>query len=285
MKDLARRTITAVVFAAVMLAGIVIHEYGLLALMLIIHSGCMWEYYNLISSQQQYSVKQRRIAKYYVMIAGTFLFYLLGTGFRFLPFVNDYLYFFITPILLGYLVLELFLKSASPLSNAALNIMGVIYISLPLSMAVFFPYIKENTSWFPDRCGIILCIVLLVWANDTMAYFTGSLFGKHKMFPSISPKKSWEGFFGGLIFSMFTGWILSMYFHQLNAIEWITVGMIVSAFGTTGDLVESMIKRIAGVKDSGSILPGHGGFLDRFDAFIFCIPFVFIFYMIILLAK
>jgi phosphatidate cytidylyltransferase len=285
MNDLPRRTLTAGVFAALMLGGLLIHEYGFLALMLLIHSGCLWEYNRLIVVHQEYSPQQRRTATYYSMIAGTVIFYLLATGFRFLPFVSEYIYFLTIPLLLGYLVLELFLKSNSPLRNASLNAMGVLYISFPLSMAVFFPYAHENGPWFPDRCGLILGIVLLVWANDTMAYFTGSLFGKHKMFPSVSPKKSWEGFFGGFIFAMVTGWVLSNFFHQFGTAGWIAAGAIVSIFGTLGDLVESMIKRSVGVKDSGSLMPGHGGFLDRFDAFIFCIPFVFMFYMITLLMK
>ncbi|MEO6167229.1 MAG: phosphatidate cytidylyltransferase [Chitinophagales bacterium] len=285
MNDLAKRSLTGGVFAAVILGGLIIHEYGFLILMLVIHTGCLWEYYRLIVSQQEYSQQQQRVARLYSMISGTIIFYLLATGFRFLPFVNEYIYFFIVPLLLGYLVLELFLKSKAPLRNAGLNATGTLYISFPLSMAVFFPYAHENGPWFPDRCGLILGIVLLVWANDTMAYLSGSLFGKHKLYPSVSPGKSWEGFIGGFIFAMLTGWVLSNFFHQFGAAGWMAVGAIVSVTGTIGDLVESMIKRNVGVKDSGSFMPGHGGFLDRFDAFIFCIPFVFVFYMISLIMK
>jgi phosphatidate cytidylyltransferase len=187
-------------------------------------------------------------------------------------------------LLLGYLIVELFLQSNAPLKMPGLNVLGVFYISLPLSMAVFFPYVRENESWFPERSGLLLGMLLIVWANDTMAYITGSLIGKHKMFPAISPKKTWEGFSGGLLFSMVMGWIVSNYLHSVTAINWMIIAAIVSIFGTIGDFIESMIKRNAGVKDSGTILPGHGGFLDRFDAFIFAIPFVFVYYMILLLV-
>lgn len=285
MNDLPKRALTAGVFAAVVLCGIMLHEFGFLILMLAIHTGCLWEYYRLIVSQQEYTLSQQRVALIYSMLSGSIIFYLLATGFRFLPFINEYIYFLIVPLLLGYLVLELFLKSKGPLRNAGLNATGTLYISFPLSMAVFFPYAHEHGAWFPERCGLILGIVLLVWANDTMAYLTGSLFGKHKLYPSISPGKSWEGFAGGFIFAVITGWILSNFFHQFGTAGWMAVGAIVSVTGTIGDLVESMIKRNAGVKDSGSFMPGHGGFLDRFDAFIFCIPFVFVFYMIVLLTK
>lgn len=285
MNDLPKRALTAGVFAAVVLCGIMLHEFGFLILMLAIHTGCLWEYYRLIVPQQEYTLPQQRVALIYSILSGTIIFYLLATGFRFLPFLNEYIYFLIVPLLLGYLVLELFLKSKAPLRNAGLNATGTLYISFPLSMAVFFPYAHEHGAWFPERCGLILGIVLLVWANDTLAYFTGSLFGKHKLYPSISPGKSWEGFAGGFIFAVITGWILSNFFHQFGTAGWMVVGAIVSATGTIGDLVESMIKRNAGVKDSGSFMPGHGGFLDRFDAFIFCIPFVFVFYMVVLLTK
>ena len=285
MNDLPKRALTAAVFAAVMLGGIVIHEYAFLLLMLVIHTGCLWEYNRLIRSLQEYIPPHRKTVTLYSMIAGTIIFYLLGTGFRFLPFVNEYIYFLVVPLLLGYLVLELLLQSTSPLRNAGLHVTGIIYITFPLAMAVFFPYAHENGLWFPERSGLLLGTVLLVWANDTMAYFAGSLFGKHKLFPSVSPAKSWEGFFGGFIFSLFMGWVLSHYFLHFGAVGWITTGAIVSVTGTIGDLTESMIKRTVGVKDSGSFMPGHGGFLDRFDAFIFCLPFVFGFYMITLLLK
>lgn len=285
MKDLPIRAISAAAFAAIMLAGLTLHEYAFLVLMLVIHTGCLWEYERLTRSMHEYTERQQKIAGYYTKIAGTLIFYLLATGFRFLPFINEYLYFFIVPFLSGFLVLELYLQSESPLRNAGLNTAGILYITFPLSMAVFFPYAHENGAWFPERCGLILGTVLLVWSNDTLAYISGSLFGKHKLMPSVSPAKSWEGFFGGLIFAMFIGYVLSHFFRQFGPAGWIVTGAIVAVFGTIGDLIESMIKRSAGVKDSGTLMPGHGGFLDRFDAFIFCIPFVFLFYMFTLLMK
>lgn len=285
MSDLFKRVVTAVFFAGAMLAGILIHEYGFLLMMLVIHTGCLWEYYRLVTPQLEYTSGQRRIARLYALSAGTVIFYLLATGFRFLPFVNEYIYFFTIPLLLGFLTTEMLLGSKEPIRNAGINAVGVLYITFPLSMAVFFPYAHENGAWFPERSGMILGIVLLVWTNDTLAYFTGSLFGKNKLFPSVSPRKTWEGFAGGLIGAMMAGWLLSGFLPQFSMAGWIAAGAIVSVTGTLGDLVESMIKRHAGVKDSGSILPGHGGFLDRFDAFIFCIPFVFVFYMIVLLMK
>ena len=114
----------------------------------------------------------------------------------------------------------------------------------------------------------------LTWTNDTAAYFAGTYLGKNKLFPQISPKKTWEGSFGGLLGTMLMAYGLSVVFPELAASTWIAIGAVVAIFGSIGDLVESMLKRSHQVKDSGTLLPGHGGFLDRFDAFIFLIPFV-----------
>ena len=126
----------------------------------------------------------------------------------------------------------------------------------------------ETLIWPP------LSIFILIWCNDTFAYLTGRLLGKHKLFERISPKKTWEGFIGGLLFAVLAG-VLLAYFLEWSYIKMITYGIVVGAIGTAGDLVESMLKRNVGVKDSGNILPGHGGILDRFDAVLFVVPVVF----------
>jgi len=181
------------------------------------------------------------------------------------------------PIIIILFITELAMNTETKMKNALLNCGGIIYVSLflfcfyPLTAP---PFMINTTDWFPEFAAIPLGIVLLIWANDTFAYFTGSLIGITKILPSVSPKKSWEGFIGGSVFAILTGWILSKYFTQLNVYQWISVAIIISVTGTIGDFFESFIKRKAEVKDSGNLLPGHGGFLDRFDALIFCLPFV-----------
>ena len=123
---------------------------------------------------------------------------------------------------------------------------------------------------------------MLIWTNDTFAYLVGKNFGKHKLFPSVSPKKTIEGFIGGLLFSVICGILLGKYFIGVKHIYfWVVIAIIVSIFSTLGDLIESKLKRIAGVKDSGTIMPGHGGILDRLDSIIFVIPFINLFYLIL----
>ncbi|AWM14507.1 phosphatidate cytidylyltransferase [Flavobacterium sp. NRK F10] len=133
---------------------------------------------------------------------------------------------------------------------------------------------------------ILISIIVLIWTNDTFAYLIGKNFGKRKLFPSISPKKTIEGFIAGILFSIICGYFLAkFYIHTKQFYFWIIIALIVSIFSTLGDLIESKFKRIAGVKDSGKIMPGHGGILDRLDSIIFVVPFIYLFYLILNILK
>lgn len=183
---------------------------------------------------------------------------------------------FIASISLRFIV-ELYLKSDNPISNLAHSFLSFIYIGIPMTIMV-----KIASDWSPM---IILAIFLLIWLNDTGAYLVGCTLGKHRLFERISPKKSWEGFFGGLLFCLAGSYL----FYQLgneffgmdmfgaNSFTWLILGFIITIFGTWGDLVESMIKRSLNIKDSGTLIPGHGGILDRIDSLLLVLPVVFIF--------
>jgi phosphatidate cytidylyltransferase len=125
--------------------------------------------------------------------------------------------------------------------------------------------------------GIVVGFFLLIWANDTGAYLSGISFGRHKLFERISPKKTWEGFIGGLILAVLVSWLVSGWLGVVGKFNWVVIAALISIAGTYGDLVESMLKRSLGVKDSGKIMPGHGGFLDRFDSAIISFPLVYLF--------
>jgi phosphatidate cytidylyltransferase len=163
--------------------------------------------------------------------------------------------------------------SEKPFSNIGLYLTGVLYIGVPYYFLLDIG-IDETSTYEPYR---IFGLLLLTWANDSWAYLIGSKFGKTPLFKRISPKKTWEGTLGGIALTIFTGYLLSLFFQEWRVIDWIIIALIVGIFGTLGDLVESMLKRSLGIKDSGSILPGHGGLLDRFDGFMFMIPYVYIF--------
>ena len=122
-------------------------------------------------------------------------------------------------------------------------------------------------------------LFVLIWSSDSFAYFSGRLFGKHKMAPKISPKKTWEGFAGGVVLTLILGFFIENYFPELRG-NWMVVGFLVATFAPLGDLVESQLKRSFGVKDSGNIIPGHGGVLDRLDSFIICVPVIYLYFIL-----
>ncbi|WP_333876771.1 phosphatidate cytidylyltransferase [Flavobacterium sp.] len=173
-------------------------------------------------------------------------------------------------------LLFLFEKKDRHLDQLSKYVFLIGYLIIPIIIFTKIPFVYN--IYVPE---IIISILIIIWANDTFAYLVGITMGKNKLFERISPKKTVEGFAGGVIFSIVAGIILAQFYLHQDTTKWIIIAMIVSAFGTLGDLIESKFKRIAGVKDSGTIMPGHGGFLDRLDSIIFVAPFVYLFYQII----
>ena len=199
--------------------------------------------------------------------------------------------FVILPLSFLTFFIELFRKKKNPVANISWTLGGVIYIALPMMLLVttFVPdgyFVRPSSPWIPvetieNLIGYeprpVLTIFILIWVSDSMAYVCGRLFGKHKLWERISPKKTWEGFIGGMIFCAATGWALGHFWmsnpHHDNGIMWGIIALVISITGMLGDLVESLFKRSIDVKDSGTILPGHGGILDRFDALFMAVPF------------
>ena len=170
---------------------------------------------------------------------------------------------------------EVLRKKDGALQNSLMTLAGFIYTALPFSLLNFIisPEFPENNLFYP---WILTGIFFIVWIYDSMAYLAGSMFGKHKMCERISPKKSWEGLISGAVFAVIMGILNAVIFQSLSMISWIIIAIIIVVFGTFGDLFESKIKRDLNIKDSGNILPGHGGFLDRFDSLLFAIPVVYV---------
>ncbi|WP_242926375.1 phosphatidate cytidylyltransferase [Pontibacter vulgaris] len=173
------------------------------------------------------------------------------------------------PVLFLTFLLELYRKHQQPFSNIAFTLLGAIYVAVPFGLLHQLGYLQGEYSWQP-----ILGVLFLTWASDTGAYIFGKSFGKHKLLERVSPGKTWEGWAGGVLMAILVAWGLSYFFQDLELYQWIGIALIMSVFGVMGDLVESLLKRSLGVKDSGTLLPGHGGILDRFDSLLMAIPFI-----------
>ena len=174
-------------------------------------------------------------------------------------------------------VCELFRRSATPLANLGATLLGVLYVAVPLSLLLYVPVLAGDGVWRPET---VLCYIFIIWANDVFAYLVGMTFGRHRLCERLSPKKSWEGFFGGLAGAVATG-LAAAYALDANYWVWGGLALVASLSGVAGDLVESMFKREAGVKDSGQVIPGHGGVLDRFDALLLSAPYVFLYLLLV----
>ncbi|MDE7412352.1 MAG: phosphatidate cytidylyltransferase [Muribaculaceae bacterium] len=183
-------------------------------------------------------------------------------------------------LVLGRLIIQLYIKESDPVKELSHFFLTQLYLGIPLASMIAAGYLLNPK--------VVLIVFIMLWINDTGAYIVGSLIGKHRLFERISPKKSWEGFFGGLFFNIVTS-ILFFFFNpsflgnHYNLVQWIGIAVIVTIFGTWGDLIESMIKRHLHIKDSGNLIPGHGGILDRIDSFLLAMPAAFIYLFLIIM--
>ncbi|MBP7699547.1 MAG: phosphatidate cytidylyltransferase [Saprospiraceae bacterium] len=255
------RVLTAIIFGAVMLTGMLINQYTAITLFAIITIGCLWEYMTLsLHNQPEY------IRRFYTNAGVTmgFIPYILSCGILYQPLDISKVFVLILTLTLAILIISLFFQAAQPFTLFGFITGAIFYIGIPFAIV---PQLVVQNATFQSH--ILLGLMLMTWANDSGAYLVGSRIGKHKLFERISPKKTWEGFFGGAIFSLIVATIMHLCTQTFFGTTWIIAGLMVAVFGTLGDLAESLFKRSLHIKDSGSFLPGHGGFLDRFDAFIF----------------
>ena len=275
MKNLIIRTASGAVMLVVLLGAILASKWSFMALMAVIAVGGMWEFYRFSEKAGYKPMKWLGIFVGITIFAANFAVSLFFD--TEVDGVGAIILMATLPILVLAMPLmaicELYRKSATPIANIATSILGVLYAALPMSLLLIIPLLLGNGVWNP---WIIIFYVFIIWANDVFAYLFGITLGKHRLFERISPKKSWEGFFGGLLGAMAMGYVASIVV-EANAIVWIGLALVAAISGVFGDLIESMFKRSIDIKDSGNIIPGHGGWLDRFDALIVSAPFVFIY--------
>ena len=264
MKDLFTRSLTGIIYVTLILIGIMWNSLSFFILFSIAAILCLWEFYHLINAQ-----KRTKINPYYNCAGGFLLFvvtYLYASG------VFDYYIFFVYLIyIVGILISELYEKQQDPIIHSAYIFLGQTYIAIPFALLnlIAFRGISGETPVYNPL--MLLSLFVFLWVNDTGAYLVGITLGKHKLFKRISPHKSWEGFIGGLIFSVASAFIFTHFEPSTKLYHWIGLSLLVAIFGVWGDLIESLIKRTLEVKDSGGSLPGHGGYLDRFDSFLLAV--------------
>lgn len=278
LKNLVVRTLSGAVLLGVVLAAALLGKYAYGALLLVIVSVGLAEFYRLAkASGAQPQVNMGTFAGVILFCTSFHIFEQLYDGY---PLSMELIVGLLLSLLL-YLflifVVEVFRAKEHPLRNVAVTIMSLIYVSLPMSLMLFIPLMLGGGVW---RAEAFLFYLFIVWGNDVFAYLVGVSIGRHRMCERISPKKSWEGFVGGVLGAMAMGALGNVVVGGGYAL-WLGLAAIVAISSVLGDLVESMFKREAGVKDSGNIMPGHGGILDRFDALLVSIPFAFIYLMIV----
>ena len=265
MKNLIIRALTGIIFVVVLISAIYIHPIFFLILFCIITGLTLWEFGGLVKHYENANLQRtvNVLGGVYLFIA-TFVYANgLTDGKIFLPYL---LFIMLT------MIAELYYKAPNPINNWAFTLFAQVYCAGSFSILNFIgaepgtPGVMSYTPLF------IMAIFIFVWLDDTGAYLVGSLIGKHKLFERISPKKSWEGFFGGLILSLASSQAFAWFAPEINRMNWLGLAATVVLFGTWGDLIESLLKRTLGVKDSGNVLPGPGGMLDRFDSVMLAVP-------------
>ncbi len=261
--NLTQRVISGAIGAAVVVFGVYYSEWIFFLIFLSLCILTQLEFYKLVGLDGMIPLKS------FGTLSGAFIFVLFffverGT-------LSNTFFYLIFPLVSGIYLIKLYKKDEKkPFSNIAITFLGILYVALPMCLLNILAFPSRGTYSYE----LVIGIMLLLWASDTGAYFAGSRFGKRKLFSRISPKKSWEGSIGGAFLAIVVAYFLSQYFHSLNPIQWYMVSLIIIVSGTYGDLVESLFKRSIEIKDSGNSIPGHGGFLDRFDGMLLSIPFI-----------
>jgi len=268
-KNLIQRTVSGTIFVFLILISILWCSYSFAFVFAVAMSLAVNEFVHLTNKAGEIDINP------FTSIVGALL--LFGCSFLYTSFSIPFIVFSVYGLyVLIVFIAELFRKKNHPINNWAYFFLGQIYIALPFSLLNFILFISGYQPF------ILLALFITIWANDTGAYLFGMLLGKHKMFVLVSPKKTWEGFVGGAILSVLSSYLLYHFIPDFSFVQWLVFSELIVIFGTLGDLCESLFKRTLQIKDSGNIIPGHGGILDRFDSMLIATPVILIYLNIIL---
>jgi phosphatidate cytidylyltransferase len=268
LSNVQQRIIAGTIGATLMISFIIISEWTYFILFFGVCLLALIEFYKLIGKAD---IKPNKL---FGITSGMTIFTIIFFIER--GILSFKFYFLLFPFLFLLFLIELFQQNEKPFVNIAFTFLGNIYIAFPLALLHASAFVFNSYHY-----EIILGILFLVWANDIGGFFSGMMLGRNKLFLRVSPKKTWEGSVGGALFCIFTGLTLSIFYKLINPVEWFILAFIIIVIGSCGDLVESLLKRSLSIKDSGDVIPGHGGFLDRFDSLLLSSPFIAAFLKII----
>ncbi len=272
-KNLAQRIFYGLTLGLGALATIMLTQYGFLIIGAFLAMASVREFHKLTNNEShRVNVIIPSIAAITLFVA----FHIKCSGYDIEEWILDLIWTAYGIQIAGLFIWELYRKQENPVANWAYIALGQGYAALPFAMLNYIFFYS-----LPSLPILVVSVFIVIWTNDSFAYFVGSAIGKHRLFERISPKKSWEGFFGGAVGALLAGYILSIFVPELELWQWQIFSQIVVIFGTLGDLIESLLKRTIGVKDSGNAIPGHGGWLDRFDSMLLAAPMVVFFLYLI----
>lgn len=266
MSNFLKRLSTAVVYVVLLIGSLLYSPYSAAIFFGLVSLFSLKEFYGFFKHKEDIHPQQLNGLLLGLFIILTYIFWQLS-------YIPLKLLLLAIPLVCLLFVAELYRNKNNPILNIATTLSGILYIIVPFCL-LFSLAFGLNTSYSPN---LILGFFFILWLNDTSAYLIGVKFGKNKLFPRISPNKSWEGSIGGAIFGLSMGYVNYILFPEISLMDWMVISTIIVVFGSLGDLVESLFKRSLGIKDSSNILPGHGGFLDRFDGIFIAAPMVYIY--------
>ena len=268
MNDLTKRIIFGLIYVALIVAASLsgpLYFYGLFFMFMLV---CVYEFIRIIDLDSIYP---------YLLAITAFSVAVISNN-NLLVFKDDLNERIIIGILISVIYLSLVMALVSSrkiaIQYVGKNFLTLVYVALPFGLLIKIPYLNFDRTF---DTSVILGIFFLIWSNDVFAFLIGKNFGRHKLIERVSPNKTIEGFLGGFIFTFVAAYVVAKYCSSVQPLQWFTIAILVSVFGVLGDLIESMFKRQAGLKDSSNLLPGHGGFLDRLDSIIFATPFIYIY--------
>lgn len=264
MSNFFKRTLSGFFFVTIIVGSILLSPYTFAFVFALVSAWTVYEFHKLTNQQPKVEVMLiQPVIGTVILFLSSFFCASGSTGYQGYAIYGLY-------VILTFIV-ELYRKKDNPVHNWAYFLLGQFAIALPFSLLNYILYIQTYKPL------LLIAMFSMIWINDTGAYLSGVTLGKHRMFERISPKKSWEGFIGGAITALISGYIFSIFIPEINRIFWLLFSQIVVIFGTFGDLLESLLKRTIQVKDSGDVIPGHGGLLDRFDSMLLVAPTVLIY--------